>query len=43
MNARMSGKTAMHCGAYTGNEEVVKLLLEYHADLEVEVGAEISI
>ena len=37
VDAKAAGKTAIHCAAVGGHVEVMKVLLEYKPDLEVEV------
>ena len=37
VNTKAVGKTAMHCASVGGHVEVVKALLEFNPDLEVEV------
>ena len=37
VNTKAAGKAAVHCAAVAGNIPVLKCLLEYEADLEIEV------
>ncbi len=37
MNTKAAGKAAIHCASVSGNMAVLKCLLEFDADLEVEV------
>lgn len=37
VNAKAAGKAALHCAAIGGNIEVLKTLLEFHPNLEIEV------
>lgn len=37
VNAKHSNKTALHCAAAAGKASVVKLLLDYQADIHAQV------
>ena len=37
MNAKASGKAALHCASVAGDLAVVKAILEFNPDLEIEV------
>ena len=37
MNRKLSGRTALHCAAVTGNHQLIKLLLEFGVSIEIEV------
>ena len=37
VNSKAAGKAAIHCAAVAGNVPVIKVLLEFKANLEVEV------
>jgi len=37
VNSKAAGKAAIHCATVAGNVPVIKVLLEFNADLEVEV------
>ena len=37
MNAKASGKAGLHCASVAGNIPVMKALLEFNPDLEIEV------
>ena len=37
MNAKAAGRAAIHCAAMAGNVAVLKVLLEFGGNLEVEV------
>ena len=37
VNTKAAGKAALHCAAAGGNIDVIKTLLEFHPDLEIEV------
>ena len=37
VNAKFSDKTALHCAAAAGRPGVIKLLLEYQADIHAKV------
>lgn len=38
IDRKVGGRTALHCAAVTSNIELVKLLLEFSAGKEMEVG-----
>ena len=37
MNAKAAGKAAIHCAAVAGNVAVLKVIMEFNPDLEIEV------
>lgn len=37
VNTKAAGKAAIHCASVAGNMTVIKCLLEFHADVEIEV------
>ena len=37
MNTKASGKAALHCASVAGDLAVVKAILEFNPDLEIEV------
>lgn len=38
VDRKVGGRTALHCAAVTSNTELVKLLIEFGAGKEMEVG-----
>lgn len=42
VNAKAAGKAAIHCASAAGNVDVIKCLLEFSPDLEVEVRININ-
>lgn len=42
MNAKASGKAALHCASVAGDLAVVKTILEFNPDLEIEVFTNIT-
>ena len=41
MNRKVGGRTALHCAAITDNSALVKLLLEFGANTEIEVSTQL--
>ena len=37
VNNKAAGKTALHCASVSGNEDMVKVILEHNPELEVAV------
>ena len=43
MNAKASGKAALHCSTVAGDLAVVKAILDFNPDLEIEVCSNVII